>query len=73
VVQKHVGNMESIEHYFNLIHDLWLQPALTAISKRQLSELVVYTESCAPFTFRRSSQLRWWRRRKPMSHYRVSP
>ena len=73
VVQKHVGNMESIEHYFNLIHDLWLQPALAAIRRKELSELVVYTESCAPFTLRRSSLLRWWRRRKPMSHYRVSP
>lgn len=72
-VQKQVGELESIEHYFNLVHDLWLQPAMAAVSSRQLSELVIYTESCAPFMLRRSSLRRWWRRRKPLSHYRVIP
>ena len=71
-VQRQVGNIESVEHYFNLIHDLWLEPALDAVRKRQLSEIVIYTESCAPFTLSRYSLLRWWRRRKPLSYYRAN-
>jgi hypothetical protein len=71
-VQKQVGNIETIEHYFNLVHDLWLQPAIAAVRSKQVSELVIYTESCAPFTLHRSSLLRWWRRSKPLSHYRIN-
>ncbi len=50
----------------------WIAPALQALERNTVEQLTLCTDSRTEFTLGRRALRRWWRRRRPLEHYRQS-
>ncbi len=66
------GDSEAWRERMHEIDERWIAPALQALKQNVVQQLTLYTDSGAEFTLSARALRRWWRRRRPLGHYRQS-
>ncbi|MBI5611734.1 MAG: hypothetical protein HY942_01480 [Gammaproteobacteria bacterium] len=66
------GDGEDWEERMRELDERWVAPALQALNQNAVQQLTLYTDRGAEFTLNKRALRRWWRRRRPLEHYRPS-